>query len=75
MSSRVPPWQPIAESVAVVVLVAAGQVALYLTLPNAGLFDNAVLYRAGALTGEMAWQEPWRLLACTWLHATSCSSC
>lgn len=69
MSHRVPSWQPLAESVAVVVLLASGLCALFLALPNPGVFDPTMLTRAGALSTELVVSEPWRLLACTWLHA------
>ena len=45
MSGRrpVPAWQPLAESVAVVLLIAAGQVALHLALPGGYAIDLATL--------------------------------
>ena len=69
MKARVPAWQPVAESLAVVVLIAAGLVALFSVLPGETALERAVLYRSGGLAFDVALTEPWRVLSSMWLHA------
>lgn len=67
--SAVPAWLPHAEALAVVSLIAAGQVALSLAVARWGAFGElALLRRAGALESHAVFAEPWLLVSTTWVH-------
>ena len=69
MSHRVPAWQPVAESVAVVALIACGLIVLFTALPGDYALERAILYRSGGLAFDVALTEPWRGLSSLWIHA------